>query len=371
MTDESAMLAAIWAHPSDDLVRLVYADWLDEHDQQERAEFIRLQCERARIEQHWDAADQLPEIKRREEELWTAHRQAWRAGLPRALRNSPFRRGFVYPWRVFGGEKFLGLQSDALNAAPIWAGQIEKFVRLFDRVFAVPHLLRFDELAISVGREEIPFSQLAGNELLRNVSDLRLSHKSNIDPWDDPDGVAAYFNGPATASVTRLQCYAHLGSESFAAMAESRTARNLTHLRLDSWRIAADAGQPITAARFPQLRSLRLDTRGINFIRCILDTPGIRWRELDFHGYGLSDELMAELAAWPGLAQVRSLDLSGSYSRCRAGFQALARSPLADGLRHLKVDEVVLREMPEVKAELEARFGPALELWAWKKGHRT
>lgn len=42
-TDESALLAAIIAEPADDNVRLVYADWLDENDQPERAEFIRLQ----------------------------------------------------------------------------------------------------------------------------------------------------------------------------------------------------------------------------------------------------------------------------------------------------------------------------------------
>lgn len=42
-TDESALLAAIAAHPDEDTPRLMYADWLDENDQPERAEFIRLQ----------------------------------------------------------------------------------------------------------------------------------------------------------------------------------------------------------------------------------------------------------------------------------------------------------------------------------------
>lgn len=44
MSDEQrAFLNAIHANPDDDLVRLVYADWLDEQDQPERAEFIRVQ----------------------------------------------------------------------------------------------------------------------------------------------------------------------------------------------------------------------------------------------------------------------------------------------------------------------------------------
>jgi uncharacterized protein (TIGR02996 family) len=43
--DWLALVAAIRATPDDDLPRLVAADWLEEHGEPERAEFIRLQCE--------------------------------------------------------------------------------------------------------------------------------------------------------------------------------------------------------------------------------------------------------------------------------------------------------------------------------------
>lgn len=43
MTTEEGLLADILAKPDDDLPRLVYADWLDENGQTERAEFIRVQ----------------------------------------------------------------------------------------------------------------------------------------------------------------------------------------------------------------------------------------------------------------------------------------------------------------------------------------
>jgi len=49
MTEASAFLKAILATPDDDLPRLVYADWLDEHSHPERAEFIRVQCELSRL----------------------------------------------------------------------------------------------------------------------------------------------------------------------------------------------------------------------------------------------------------------------------------------------------------------------------------
>ncbi len=55
MNDGEALLKAILANPDEDTPRLVYADWLDENDQPERAEFIRVQIELAAIEPgHWE-----------------------------------------------------------------------------------------------------------------------------------------------------------------------------------------------------------------------------------------------------------------------------------------------------------------------------
>ena len=45
--DQLALLAAIHAEPRNDLPRLVYADWLDDHGEADLADFIRLQCHRA------------------------------------------------------------------------------------------------------------------------------------------------------------------------------------------------------------------------------------------------------------------------------------------------------------------------------------
>lgn len=44
-TDQRALLNTILANPDDDAPRLIYADWLDENEQAEHAEFIRLQIE--------------------------------------------------------------------------------------------------------------------------------------------------------------------------------------------------------------------------------------------------------------------------------------------------------------------------------------
>jgi len=54
--DWNALLAGIAAHPDADLPRLVAADWLEERGEEDRAAFIRLQCEREfddRLELKW------------------------------------------------------------------------------------------------------------------------------------------------------------------------------------------------------------------------------------------------------------------------------------------------------------------------------
>jgi uncharacterized protein (TIGR02996 family) len=42
MSEEAAFLAALKANPADDTTRLVYADWLDEHGEGAKAEYLRL-----------------------------------------------------------------------------------------------------------------------------------------------------------------------------------------------------------------------------------------------------------------------------------------------------------------------------------------
>ena len=49
MSEHAAFLASVVENYADDDRRLIYADWLDEHDSPERATFIRLQIEAARL----------------------------------------------------------------------------------------------------------------------------------------------------------------------------------------------------------------------------------------------------------------------------------------------------------------------------------
>src|SRR5437762_1438584 len=71
MVDDATFLAAILAGPDDDGPRLVYADWLEEHGDTERSEFIRVQIELAHTPVEEGRAGIL---RRREAELLRQHR---------------------------------------------------------------------------------------------------------------------------------------------------------------------------------------------------------------------------------------------------------------------------------------------------------
>src|SRR3954452_23480399 len=92
MSDAAPFLAAVRAHPDDDAPRLVYADWLDERGDADRAEFIRVQCELAPL----DPADpHAATLKRRERGLLARHERAWVGDLAGVASGWTFARGFV------------------------------------------------------------------------------------------------------------------------------------------------------------------------------------------------------------------------------------------------------------------------------------
>ena len=70
-----SFLEYILAHPDEDAPRLVLADWLEEHGEDARAEFIRVQIERARLPA-WDAHQ--VRLRLREKELLKQHGQKWK-----------------------------------------------------------------------------------------------------------------------------------------------------------------------------------------------------------------------------------------------------------------------------------------------------
>lgn len=85
---------------ADDVPRLIYADWLEEQGDTERAEFIRVQCELEPMRDRYEI-DRAAELHRREDGLLSRHVEQWLGEMPWDWRNAEigaraeFRRGFV------------------------------------------------------------------------------------------------------------------------------------------------------------------------------------------------------------------------------------------------------------------------------------
>jgi uncharacterized protein (TIGR02996 family) len=117
MSDESALLAAILAHPDEDTPRLMYADWLQENGQPERAEFIRSQIERT---QAGVTEERRQALLKRETAILNRYRLMWLRPFQTLLHTTDcqFRRGFVEHVEADGGF-YLRAAADLYRLAPV------------------------------------------------------------------------------------------------------------------------------------------------------------------------------------------------------------------------------------------------------------
>ena len=152
MSDDS-FLSAILAAPDDDLPRMIYADWLDERGDPDRAEFIRTQIELARLPRN--APGRRP-LRAQAAELLRRHRSAWLAPLPRLpeVRFNGFERGF--PGRVVTTEPSFLLFAEAIfRAAPVRRLKVQTFFQrswAAERLTVSPHLARVRDLDLMLTR---------------------------------------------------------------------------------------------------------------------------------------------------------------------------------------------------------------------------
>ena len=169
MSPAAPFLAAIREAPEDDAPRLIYADWLDEHGEPERAEFIRVQCKLERRK--------TKVLRQREAELFAAHHDKFAGPLAAPGLQFRFNRGFIIAFEhtgIFAGSSgrlkvVLRFFSDGLVIGATGRNR-EDTIRNFDRedrylpygtydltAFESPATIRFTCASAFVG-EEIEFS---------------------------------------------------------------------------------------------------------------------------------------------------------------------------------------------------------------------
>jgi uncharacterized protein (TIGR02996 family) len=226
--EADALLDAIFDHPDDDTPRLVYADWLQEHGQEDYAQFIRLQCAAAREKLWSEEANRLwVEIGRvwyrLDGEWWPATRERWL--LPCRLRNydddhlaSPiglgwrwldaihFWRGFLYPKAAVTAEQLLRYALLCPSFGPVSSLRITFNNDALKEVADLPALRWVQRVECSSWAESNYVQPLASalNELLcsrhfRRVKVIDLSTYSLME-----ENVSALLTTPNLASVEEL-----------------------------------------------------------------------------------------------------------------------------------------------------------------------
>jgi uncharacterized protein (TIGR02996 family) len=89
---QRGFLQAITAQPDEDAPRLIYADWLEDSDQAQRAELIRAQVELARLP---DDSQHRREVAFRARQLLDQHAEGWARALGEDLHDWQFVRGQI------------------------------------------------------------------------------------------------------------------------------------------------------------------------------------------------------------------------------------------------------------------------------------
>jgi uncharacterized protein (TIGR02996 family) len=251
MTDNDALLHAILDDPDDDGPRLVYADWLEEHGEQARAEFIRVECQLHRLLVGSPNRDPLeyrarqllcisdgvfryegnlsPELEDRDCQLVAACGAQWAEPLAALVGYWGFRRGFVAEVGM-GGRQFLKNAEALFRLAPV------RYVA-FDRVAPVliptlvesPFLARLHALSLAHNRIGPKGARcLAGCPHLAGLKSLDLMHCRIGD-----DGLAALLSSPHLAGLTALDLWNNDLSEASAErLATAAAPRRLDYLSL-------------------------------------------------------------------------------------------------------------------------------------------
>jgi carbon storage regulator CsrA len=319
--EEVAFLQAVGESPDDDGIRLIFADWLDDHGQPERAEFIRVQVALASLPPGDSRRDAL-QVK--EQALLEEHRDRWLEPLRPILQRPP----------SFGGPPSFGERLRTFlwrpRSAPLpW--HVECCAR-FHRGFV-------ESLFLPAA------AFLAHAEALFRAAPGLVDFSADVSP---PAGAASLLGSPHLARLRGLSIHDDLlGREAVQRLVACPHLGNLKRLCLAS--PSLDASCVAILAEAPLLERLA----GLAFVtRRFLG-------QSEWDRGTLEDDAAQILAGSLRCRNLESLDLS--FNRIGdAGAAALASSPHLARLRDLSLLGNPITD--EGRQHLRERFGDCVHL---------
>ena len=408
MPDRESFVAAIAAAPEDDLPRLVFADWLDEHGEPERAEFIRAQCVWMSSQDY----DEREKLGSRAAELVRENWQHWFGPLLQSLNGSPDTdRKYAVDISHTAGMSVQVRLKPLVSHLPVRELFVQRgFVRVLHLDTSVPSGSHsFEEafrtecpavLSVSLGDD--PQHWLRWTEpALRRLTELHLWEVRAENDTGPHRGVPAVFDDPHLAGVRSLCWYAatshslmyalavpaasirsndhrrsfvhsplayRLNELMFSALDEdgvralSRSDRlHLTKLDFQAGPGTPAMGRLLAEAGFaPTLEALRVN-EGLPDAAVVQLASGTRWhrlKELDLSLNRLSAAVLAPLAAAGFTPYLEKLDLSDNPlfdgDDDLDGLRELAAALSPDRLQLLRLTLTGLTAVPDFLAN---RFG--------------
>jgi uncharacterized protein (TIGR02996 family) len=320
MTESDAFRRAVIADPDDDTPRLVYADWLEEHRQTERAVFIRAQIEAARAEPFSKPARdaELSAIK-----LLDSHRYAWTRHIAAHCVDPPrFGRGFIEHVAV-EPVTFVAMASRFFNTEPITSLRVKRPEALMNEWVPLTPLLQLPQMrhirSLEFACRMFDFDEyttLLSSPHLANVQKLSFRGMPIQPSW-----LAELFGSPAFPRLAELDLagITNLGPGLVRALSRGRhrvfRALDISEVMLSSEQLQKVLGSPCMR----EVEDLRLGYSGRGEAGPLFHLD-IGWgvlplkslKVLDLTGQRLGDDAVRAIASQPEARQLRWLGLANN-----------------------------------------------------------
>jgi len=337
-TDEQPFLDAIFARYHDDGPRLVYADFLDDSGEPERAELVRVQLSLTHLGEHHP---RRPELAERQAELITNHSPKWKEHLQHLVADIEFRRGILDSVTVDAGG-FLEHGSELFGLARVRRIRLLGVTGHLEKLIDSPMLLNIRELDLcgeDLGNAGLHL--LARSPFLGNLDSLDVGFNGL-----DDNGLAAVARASTLVNLTHLALNdnSQITSRGVGSLANSPFFAGLTSLDLSGNDIDSDGVRVLTSGKLlPRLHTLPLKGNpiGDEGIVYLTQSPLLprmlaRSHRLELRDNSIGPEGAALLAKCPALQRCTTLDLTRNQISER-GFAALLSSSNLANVHTLKL----------------------------------
>lgn len=360
--NDRAFLEAILEAPDDDAPRLIYADWLDEQGEADRAEFIRLQVREARM----DPDDpERPGVHARAEYLGRIHHVEWASRLPQyeGVHWEVFHRGFFVAARFDHPDQFFAHVADLFAAGPVQELRLHQFNNTHaGRVAGTRQLRAVRVLDLNDGNKiaNLGTEALMGSRYLGKLRVLKLGRNGLGSAGVRAIAMASYARGVKGIRLERNDLY----HDGLRYIAESRALTGLEQLDLERTRTGDDGVRAL--ARTKLVRGLRVlnlshnDLTDAGLIALAESDAVTELRDLYLSGNAITGTGVAALTASPRLANLERVFLRQNRIR-DDGAEAIVNSPYLDRLRELHLGENRISD--QAGDELRARFRARVNLF--------